>query len=176
MIEDMTPEEMKKRITPAMVAAGKFYFEKKKYADKIRPTILAEKMKIIQANRFCCDAANGEENAGKPITEVHNDWMMSDGDFARYIVECEKMYVRLGFTVPKDNCPLLIAEDEVRKAKQTLLETCQPILLGLTYNHYRCNPEKIDKVIDTLLQVLMIHAKICFISRCREILNQEKSE
>lgn len=154
MDTNITPEELQRRITLAMVVAAKKLLEKKEFAEKLRPIILAEKLKIIQEHGFCC-GETGDENRGKPITNPKYDWLMADDDFNKYLDECAKMYLRLGLKVASDCCPLLIADDETRKAKRHLLEVCQPVMLGLTGEALRLKPELLDQIVDNLLKILI---------------------
>lgn len=148
------PEEIRRRITPEMTAAAKLYLEKTQKAEKIRSTIRPEMLKIILANGFCYGALE-EEKAGKPITKAEDDWLMATADFEKYRVECEKMYARLGYPVEKDNCPILIADKAVRNATENLVKTCEPVLLGMTWDALFRKPDQLNAVIELLLKLLI---------------------
>ena len=154
MFEEITPEEIKNRITPAMRTAAKNYSELKAAAAKVRAQIDAEQLKIILANDFRYAEDDHEARAGQRITTVKDAWLMSDADFQKYSRECDKMHKRLGFQVEAGYCPALIAEDKARNARRNLIDVCQPILLGMTYEILRFKIAALEQVTGCLLKLL----------------------
>lgn len=154
MFENITPEEIKSNITPAMRNAAKNYSELKAAAAKVRAQIDAEQLKIILANDFRYAEDDHEVSAGQPITTTKDAWLMSDADFQNYSRECDAMHKRLGFEVEAGYCPALIAEEKARNAKRNLINVCQPILDGVTYDQLRGKPDLLERITACLLKLL----------------------
>ena len=153
MNEDITPQEIMKRITPAMRETARNYCRLKASAARIRQQIDAEQLKIILANDFRYDEI-ADELAGQRITTVKDAWLMSEEEFQRYEMECRKMRERLGYKVQEGECPALIAENEVRKAQRNLFNVCEPILLGVTYDQLTGKLDILEQMTDYLVKIL----------------------
>lgn len=153
MNEDITPQEIMTRITPAMREAARNYCRLKADAARIRKQIDAEQLKILLADDFRYDELS-DELAGQRITTVKHVWMMSEADFTKYEAECRKMRARLGYKVQDGECPALIAENEVRKAQRNLLNVCEPITLGLTYDQLTGKLDLLEQMTECLVKIL----------------------
>lgn len=154
MNEDITPQEIMERITPAMREAAWNYCRAKAAAARIRRQIDAEQLKIILANDFRYDELS-DKLAGQRITTVKDAWRMSEAEFQKYETECRKMRERLGYKVPEEECPALIAENEVRQARRNLFNVCEPITLGLTYDQLTGKLDLLEQMTECLVKILI---------------------
>lgn len=154
MNEEMTPQEIMKRITPAMREAARNYCRAEAAAARIRKQIDAEQLKIILANNYRYDET-ADELAGQRITTVKDAWRMSDAEFQKYEMECRKMRERLGYQVPEGECPALIAENEARQARRNLFNVCEPIMLGLTYDQLAGKLDLLEQMTECLVKILI---------------------
>lgn len=61
------------------------------------------------------------------ITKLTHTYLMSDADSKIYHSECKSGIEKMGYVVPKDCCPALIAERDLTTAQHTLIEKAEPV-------------------------------------------------
>jgi len=122
-----SPSELKTAITPEIVAAGKTVFEAMAYVQTIKPIVRKYQQEILNKGCFrMCDKMK-DRHGGEIIRKESETYMMRDSDFKIYLAELAKAHKAHGFDVPKDYCPLLIAEDLERRAWWALCDLMEPI-------------------------------------------------
>jgi hypothetical protein len=131
-----------------IVAVGRAVFTAMAYVETIRPVVEGYQREILAMMKAHIAPENiirGRED--EIILDPEKTYLMKDVDFQEYIDECHIEMQKHGFQVPeRGHCPLLIAENLLRQAKQLLIEAMEPITgikhedlfhHGLTdYNNY----------------------------------------
>lgn len=152
----ITAQDVKNLINAKMMEAAYKYQALDDEAKKTKALIEPLQLQIIQNNNYRYGDDEADELAGQPIKKLEHAWRMDDNDFQKYLDECDKLYKRLGFQIEKGYCPILIAEDEARKARKTLIDECQPILLGMTYQMLSKKIKHLEQATECLLQLLIL--------------------
>jgi len=120
--------------TPEMVNATKAVLAAKALVLTLRPIVEGYEKAILAKHQFTNKAEVatltkiGREAKERVILDPKESYQMSEEDFNFYWNECKAERERKGLWVEQDDfCPLLVAEDLERKAKNTLLEAMRPI-------------------------------------------------
>lgn len=99
--------------------------------ETIKPIVDGYRNAILKAHQWHKDKKyleNGRyKEADAVILDEKHTYMLSDADFKVYLAELHEQHIKHGFNVPLDYCPLLIAEDELRKAKRHFLHTMESL-------------------------------------------------
>jgi len=112
-----------------------FYMAK---VETLKPIITEIQKKVLLQNKFKVDKENRTNEKDLIIKDIKNDWLMNDKDFDKYIFLCYEEYIKQGLNAESDAlyiknkdsqkdlkyytyCPLLIAEDQKRKAERKLI-------------------------------------------------------
>ena len=138
-----------KAIESQAVPVARAVFVAMAFVETIRPVVEGYQREILTAIKPKM-AKHWVEDHGmeqRIITDPTDTHYMEDGDFDEYIEGCHREALKHGFKVPeKGSCPLLIAEHNLTKAQQLLIEVMEPIT-GIKhsdlfhhgmddYNHY----------------------------------------
>lgn len=103
-----------------------------------------------------------DKETGKPITEAKDGYRMSDEQFKDYLTEVHHEYIKEGFNVKQDYCPLLIAEDLERQAKHALIlaMNAQKEFESVTVNGLLClGIAKYEQFIDLCIKLIVPFVK-----------------
>lgn len=106
-------------------AAAKAVLVAKAAVETTRPKIHAIQEDLILAlsPKVADDYREGRRAVEDEYVTRENAWMMSDEDAERFYPELDKAYREAGFTeIENGQCPLLIAEDLLRKAERLFME------------------------------------------------------
>jgi hypothetical protein len=120
-----------KKIAPDAAKVGKAVFMAMAYVDTIRPIVDGYQRKILTEEKYAY-AEKWHDRMGKTyaewITEPNETYLMEENDFAHYAKRCNEEMTKAGLRVEKEgNCPLLVAEHLLIKAKQALIDTMEPV-------------------------------------------------
>ena len=129
-------------------------------ADVIRP-----KVKAIQRERLLELAHGGQplisEEDGRPITTPDQAWMASRETYRVFCLETSRRERLAGIkpeTMPDENCPLLVAEHEVVKARQNLISWTAPAFgIDPSFVPLEKQKEWVDLVSKLLLTSPLMH-------------------
>jgi len=142
--------------SPSQISAAEAVFMAKAYTETVRPIVEGYKRKIIME---CCF----KDKEGRPIMHESRSYRMTDEDFKDYDSFCDDEAKKAGFDVPAGYCPLLIAEDQERKAKRNLAELMlndlRPMIPGLTLELLLRRLDDYNKFIDLTLRLLAPYVK-----------------
>jgi hypothetical protein len=112
-----------------IVIVGRAVFTAMAFVETIRPVVEGyqrEILNMMQAHIAPKNIIRGRQD--EIILDPENTYLMKEDDFAEYIDECHIAAQKHGFNVQeKGHCPLLIAKNNLRKARQLLIETMEPI-------------------------------------------------
>lgn len=110
-------------------------FEAVAYAETVRALIEPKQQELIDFYKFET-ADMWTEKYGDPkriITKYDHLYLASDEDSDLLYKEMHKVHLELGFKVEMNYCPLLIAEDLVRKVKVQVADFLEPYM-GMSYD------------------------------------------
>ena len=86
----------------------------------IRAIVEPIQQEVIDAFRFI------NQETGEEINNSRQMYMASDEDFRLYMADTRRLYRDKGIQPENpDHCPLLVAEDLTRKAKQNMIDYCE---------------------------------------------------
>jgi len=112
-----------------IIIVGRAVFTAMAFVETIRPVVEGyqrEILNMMQAHIAPKNIIRGRQD--EIILDPENTYLMEEKDFTKYIDECHIAAQKHGFTVPeKGDCPLLIAKNNLRKARHLLIETMEPI-------------------------------------------------
>jgi hypothetical protein len=131
---------------PELIRAAKTVFMAMAYAETIRPTvegyqktILAE-MQARPEQRWIDRGVEKDE----PILNPERAYLLNDTDSAVYFRRLDEEKEKAGFHgLESGYCPLLIAEDLVRKAEHALVDLMEP-LTGISHQAIFCAPNALE--------------------------------
>jgi hypothetical protein len=94
-------------------------------AETVKPIVHAYQMQALNE----LEAVN--RYTGETITDVKHAWTITEDKEAAYYARIEELKIEAGWTdLPKDHCPLLVAESIVRDAERALLKCSLLLPLG----------------------------------------------
>ena len=101
-----------------------------------------------------------ETESGQIITDPERLYLAPDEPFQIYLEIMHKFYTDQGFEIPAFGyCPLLMAEDQTRKAKQALIDYCKQFT-GIAYSDLFTNfPDNYNQYVDMTLRLLASKVK-----------------
>ena len=98
-----------------------------------------------------------DKRTGEPVRKADHTYLMADNQFKEYLEEMRTEFKNLGYTDDKyikdDYCPLLVAQDMVRQAKQALIISMEDVT-GLPYDQVALSLDVYDKYIELTLRLL----------------------
>ncbi len=103
-----------------------------------------------------------DKETGEPITNAKDGYRMSDEQFKDYLNEVHHEYIKEGFNVEMNYCPLLIAENLERQSKHALIMamTEQEEFKTITINGLLClGIAKYEQFIDLCIKLLVPFVK-----------------
>lgn len=128
--------------TKEQIQAAKDLFKAQVEVKVIRPIIIGYETKILADNQF--KHARTNEN----ITDPKDSWLMSDADFVKYNTLCNAARKAAGLHVDNEEyCPLLVAEEKVRKAENALMDAMSPVT-GILSKDVNCHLDIREKYVD----------------------------
>lgn len=128
-----TANELKNSITDEMVAAAKLVFAAMAARDVIKPIVEGYQKVILQEKEFYPAEKWQKHGDNKRIVDSEHTYLMEEKDFDYYLKRCneERIKAKLHVNNP-ENCPLLVAENNIRKATNYLMPMMEPIT-GICY-------------------------------------------
>jgi hypothetical protein len=117
---------MKFKPTPEMIAAAETVFLAKAYLALVEPIVTAYKRGILARGKWM--TSSEYDDARFYVEDPKDAWLLADADFASYDAQCKAARVAAGLPVADpEHCPLLVAEDDVRKAERALVDVLEPL-------------------------------------------------
>jgi hypothetical protein len=145
-----------------ILAAGKVFICMAQI-ESIKPVITKIKTDLLLKHKYKyrSDIADRRNIDDEFITNPDHTYLISDKDAGHYFTELHHQYINAGFDVPLHYCPLLIAEDEYRKARQLLIDAMEPIT-NMSYEKiatsYNCL-DNLRKITELTLRLLVPYVK-----------------
>lgn len=130
------------RLTPEQIAAGKNVFLMMALVDMMRPIVEGYQQKILN-------------ELGYPELTPCTAYQLPNGVDTTYYARCNEERIKAGLKVEnQEHCPLLVAEDMLRVARNTLIEAFEPVT-GLTTHALCCaGMDKYHEYIDLTLRLV----------------------
>ena len=126
-----TAQELKESISQDIIEAGKTLLTAKAYVETIRPVVEGYQKEILNNHQWHIASKWTKRRRGYDedsiILDPDHSYLLEDKDAAIYYEELHKEHLKHGFKVKKDYCPLLIAQNMERKARDILFDLLQPI-------------------------------------------------
>lgn len=120
----------------------------------------AERERMDKVDADILDFMDVRDDKGERITDPRRSYRMTDEYWAAYYAERDKRIREMGYKVPKDHCPALIAEELQRKAEHLILETAAKHMPELDPNRLLCcGMEKYREAIRLLVGLAVNHPK-----------------
>ena len=114
--------------TPELIEAAELLFAAKAWVNTVKPIVRRIQQSVLDSHEFHpIDKYKDTERDG-PIKEPERTYLMTDSDFEIYFAECKRAYAREGLHTDKPEfCPLLVAENIERQARDLMLERARYI-------------------------------------------------
>ena len=128
-ISKMSKEEMNNfKPNSEMVKSAEVVFLSMAYVETIKPIVEDIQKKVLNKHKFEVDKEHRNYEKEKVITEIKLSYLMSDKDFKVYHSECRTLEDKKGLKVSNPEfCPLLIAEHNLIKAENLLIDVFSQI-------------------------------------------------
>lgn len=108
--------------TQEMLTAAKTVFVAMAWEGTVRPVVKKYEAEILEQ----LDAKN--KRTGEPIRDAAQCYLIDDETFQKFLKIAHDKHLEHGFKVPEFGyCPLLMAENTLRKAQNCFIDAMQPI-------------------------------------------------
>lgn len=161
-------------ITEELREAVKVYLLAKAYESSIRPIVEGYRFSVLLEQQFPYDLEYVDrfERESDPkysgaVLDYDDSYMLSDDDATKYYALLHQEHVKHGFEVEPDYCPLLIAENQTRKAAREIARAAEYIS-GITLDKLLYNVANFNKYIDLTVSLVL--------SQCPDINGQSLME
>lgn len=148
------------KASPETIRAAELVFLAKAHVGLVAPKVEAYQRQILAEGQWQIreDFAERAGRTGEVILDPARSYLMSDEDFAVYNERCHRARDTAGLYVEeKEQCPKLVAEHELLKAKWLLAEAMEPVT-GLSRDQVTgLAPKKFDEYIELTLRLLAPH-------------------
>lgn len=151
---NLTKEDLKQmsKDTDCLNAVKKL-LEAKAEKEVVKPKVHEIQEKVLKENDFYPEHDFGRSiNKNEPIRNRENAFLMSDHQYAQFYDKIYQEYIKIGFDVEYEKCPLLIVENNVREAKENLVNVCEKYT-GFSRKDFS-RIDLLDKYINILLSFL----------------------
>ena len=149
--------------TAQMLSAAENVVSAMAWLETVKPVVLAYQTKILADNKWPYAnewVGRGLHDPGDVVTDPKDSYLLDEEHSLRYFAECHSARDAAGLTVDgHDKCPLLVAENLVRKAQQALIDTMEPVT-QLSYTMLSTSADcvaNIKKVVDLTRKLLVPH-------------------
>lgn len=152
--------------TEEMIAAAETVFKTMAWLEVVKPKVLAYQKEILKRHQFKVarkhsrSRRNSQTNVPQIILDPKDTFLMSDEDFEIYCRESRKAQEEVGLkTDTPEECPLLVAEDLLRKAKEVLIEVMQPVTQVDSQKLLCAGLDKYNQYVELALKMLSPYVK-----------------
>jgi len=136
---------------PDCIKVASALFQIIAYCETIRGIIAPKQQELVDKYQFKVADKYKKVEEDKIIKKPEHLYLVSDDDFEIYLDEMDKFHTEKGFKKPsREHCPLLIAEDDVRKVKQQVAEFLEPYT-GISYDMVSGSLESYRKYFDLIM-------------------------
>ncbi|WP_188930120.1 hypothetical protein [Puia dinghuensis] len=143
---------MKKQMikpSPALLQSTATYVKAMAYTQTIRPIIESIQKKQLSAHEY------RDRFDGNIITEPKHAFAMPEADHENYVHGLHQEYIIAGFHVEYGECPLLIAENLERQARDVVIKLSLELNIGINIEHLYSKLEWLDQYTELLLNLLV---------------------
>jgi hypothetical protein len=156
-----TYHDFKKQINQDILDATKEVLINMAWVETVKPIVLGYQREILANHQFRVIEKYRDGSINEVILEPDRSYLMSDTDFAVYLAECNQARINAGLKVDNDEyCPLLVAEDNLRKARRKLIDLMEPVTsvkFDMLFNTY---PDNYNKYLDLILKLVVPMAEV----------------
>ena len=127
MLKSITPPRTF-RPTAAQIEAYSRVLAAQAEIDRIEPIVRGYQSDILARGqwRVATEWVDADGIAAT-ITDPAHAWLMPDADHGEYLRQCRAAQLAAGLPDLGDCCPLLVAQDDLRRARDDLVDALQPI-------------------------------------------------
>lgn len=158
---DMSIKTMPKQFNPTkeMINAAEFVYIAMAWVRTVRPIVRRYQKAILEKYQFKIAARwqGSSHKADEIILAPEQSYLLEDVDFKVYLDECNQARIKAGLHVDDPEfCPLLVAEEKLIKAEDTLIDVMEP-LTGISWDDLMCSEEAIEnrkRFVDLTLRLL----------------------
>jgi hypothetical protein len=126
-----TPKELEKAITPDMIAVAQALFSCMAIVETIKPIVEGYQKKILEEEKYSyAEKWHNRRDITHAdwIKDPNNTYLMNDQDFQHFMKRTRQEQARAGLkTESPEFCPLLVAEHNVIKAQNLLIDVMEPV-------------------------------------------------
>lgn len=142
--------------TPEMIAAAENVFLAMAMEGTTRPIVESYQKKIIAEREWYSDPTmSNAPGIAERVTDPKFAWTMGTDDFAEYRKRCNEERIAAKLQVEtEDHCPLLVAENLTRLAKNALLDTMAGITKIDSTAAAALKTADYEKMVDLALRLL----------------------
>jgi len=142
--------------------------------DTIKPIVLKYQIEILKKYKFQYKRVDDRKRFLKEtglnyIINPEHTYLIKESDFKIYLSEVAKEHLKNGFIVKKDYCPLLIAEDDLRKSQDKIIKSFESVTGIKKEDLFKNFPKNLNSYIDLTLRFM-----VKFIRNKDEILKDYK--
>lgn len=146
--------ELFKNPSQDLIARAETLFVAMAFEACVREVVEPYQLKILEEEKYSYSEQWPRDNDWDDyVKELDHTWLMDDDDLKHYLKRCNEEQEKVGLkTETPEQCPLLVAEDLTRIAKQSLIEGLQPVT-GVSLHKLLCaGLDAYDKYIELVLK------------------------
>lgn len=122
--------------------------------ETIKPIVKGYQKKVLAKHNFKCASEWRKEEGLKTILDPKHDYLLSEEDFKIYLQDCRIEQEKAGLkTDSPEHCPLLVAEDNLRKSENDLITSFE-LITGLKLNDVNRRLDTRKNFIDLTLKLM----------------------
>lgn len=150
---------MQKKFNPTqvMIRAAETVFLAQAFLEMVRPIVLDYQKRILAEGQWKVRPEYNDRRSEcieEIVIEPANSFLMSEADFKIYHAKCNEARKVANLVVEDDEqCPLLVAENQLRKAKIELCNVMEPVT-GIDYNKVAASLDGYARYFDLVLRLL----------------------
>jgi len=137
-----------------MISTAEAVFLAQAFVETIRPIVIKYQTQILAENQWKVRPEYQDGTEEEVITDPSLSYLMSESDFQSYHAKCNEARRTANLKVENDDqCPLLVAENLLRKAKIALCNAMEPVT-NITYDKVSSTMDSYNRYFELVLRLL----------------------
>ena len=148
--------EFKQHINQEILDATKEVLINMAWVETVKPIVTGYQKAILDRHQFKVVKKYRDTSIDEVILDPDSSYLMSDTDFAIYLAECNQARINAGLKVESEEfCPLLVAENNLRKARHKLIDLMAPVTSIKFDMLFQSYPDNYNKYLDLVLKLVV---------------------
>lgn len=153
-MKKVNKKDLVKKLSKNMIDSAYEVIRRQAHVNEVKPIIEANQESVLEKYQWV-------DEDGEIVLKPSKSYMLIGDEFTTYVSESQALHDDAGYPVENpEHCPLLIVEDELRKAKQHMIEVFEPLLDGqLSYDKVSMSLERHKKCCELYIGMSVAYVK-----------------